>query len=135
MRNSPADTKTRGRRGKGGAPGVGTDIPLQPLRRTMVKQVVLLQLMEDHGGAGIHTVDHGGPQAAASGCFLKEDATCKEAILEQGKSVKRKEQQRVLTSGLTTTPLPILHPQELLNREKGLGVKLSWGKGEGKMLF
>lgn len=123
MRNSPADTKTRERKGKGGAPGVGTDIPVQPLRRTMAKQVVLLQLIEDHGGAGIHTVAHRGPQAAASRCFLKEDANCEEPILEQEKNVKRKERQRGQTSGLTTTPLPILHPLELLNRREGLGVK------------
>lgn len=123
MRNSPADTKTRERKGKGGAPGVGTDIPVQPLRRTMAKQIVLLQLMEDHAGAGIHTVAHQGPQAAASRCFLKEDASCEEPKLEKEKSVKRKERQRGLTSGLTTTPLSILHPLELLNRGEGLGVE------------
>ena len=38
-RNSPADTEVREGGGRGGAPGASTEIPLQPVGRTMVEQV------------------------------------------------------------------------------------------------
>ena len=38
----------------GGAPGAGAEIPLQPMEKTMVRQAVPLQPMEDDGGADIH---------------------------------------------------------------------------------
>jgi len=36
-------------------------IPLQPVVRTMVRQAVPVQPMEDHTGTDIHTKVHGGP--------------------------------------------------------------------------
>ncbi|GAB0188921.1 acid sphingomyelinase-like phosphodiesterase 3b [Grus japonensis] len=46
VRNS-ADTKVSADGGGGGAPGAGAEIPLQPLVKTMVKQAVPLQPMEE----------------------------------------------------------------------------------------
>ena len=46
MRNS-ADTKVSDEGGAGGAPGTGAEIPLQPVAKTMVKQAVPLQPMEE----------------------------------------------------------------------------------------
>ena len=61
-RKGPADTKVSEEGGGGGAPGAGAEIStLQPVVKTMVMQIVLLQPMEDHGGAAIHTAAHGGP--------------------------------------------------------------------------
>jgi len=41
--------------GGGGAPDPGAEsLPLQLLMKTMVRQVVPLQSMEDHSGADIH---------------------------------------------------------------------------------
>jgi len=40
--------------------------------KTMVMQLVPLQLTEVHGGADIHPAACGGPHAAADGCALKE---------------------------------------------------------------
>ena len=53
-RNNPADTKVSEEGGGGGAPGARVEIPLQPVVKTMVRQVVPLQPMEVHGGADIH---------------------------------------------------------------------------------
>ncbi|KAK4810707.1 hypothetical protein QYF61_007681 [Mycteria americana] len=53
-RNNSADTKVSEEGGGGSAPGAGAEIPLQPVVKTMVRQVVLLQPMEVHGGADIH---------------------------------------------------------------------------------
>ena len=53
-RNNSADTKVSEEGGGGGAPGTRAEIPLQPLVKTMVMQVVPLQPMEVHGGADIH---------------------------------------------------------------------------------
>ena len=47
------NTKVREGEG-GGAPGAGAEIPLLPMVKTLVIQVVPLQHMEDHGGADIH---------------------------------------------------------------------------------
>ncbi|GAB0185306.1 junction-mediating and -regulatory protein-like [Grus japonensis] len=46
VRNS-ADTKVSAEGGAGGAPGAGAEIPLQPMEKTMVKQAVPLQPMEE----------------------------------------------------------------------------------------
>lgn len=59
MRKNPADTKTRGRRRGGGAPGTQAEILLQP--------------REDHDGAD---AAHGVPHSTASQCVLKEAAAC-----------------------------------------------------------
>ena len=53
-RNNPADTKVSEEGGGGGAPGAGAEIPLQPVVKTMVRQVVPLQPREVHRGADIH---------------------------------------------------------------------------------
>ncbi|GAB0180652.1 acid sphingomyelinase-like phosphodiesterase 3b [Grus japonensis] len=54
MRNDPADTQVSAEGGGGDAPGAGAEIPLQPVEKTMVRQAVPLQPMEDDGGADIH---------------------------------------------------------------------------------
>ncbi|KAK4811167.1 hypothetical protein QYF61_019798 [Mycteria americana] len=53
-RNNSADTKVSEEGGGGGAPGARAEIPLQPVVKTMVKQVVPLQPMEVNGGADIY---------------------------------------------------------------------------------
>ncbi|GAB0184750.1 AN1-type zinc finger protein 5-like [Grus japonensis] len=53
-RNNSADTQVSEEGGGGRAPGAGAEIPLQPMEKTMVKQAVPLQPMEDDGGADIH---------------------------------------------------------------------------------
>jgi len=53
-RNNPADTKDNEEGRGGGASGARAEIPLQPVEKTMVKHVVLLQPMGVHGGADIH---------------------------------------------------------------------------------
>ncbi|GAB0189188.1 AN1-type zinc finger protein 5-like [Grus japonensis] len=50
---SDRDTKVSEEGGGGGAPGTRAEIPLQPVVKTMVKQAVPLQPMEDDGGAEI----------------------------------------------------------------------------------
>ncbi|GAB0184861.1 hypothetical protein GRJ2_000951400 [Grus japonensis] len=52
--NNSADIKISAEGGRGGAPGAGAEIPLQPVEKTMVRQAVPLQPMEVHGGADIH---------------------------------------------------------------------------------
>ncbi|GAB0195124.1 hypothetical protein GRJ2_001977700 [Grus japonensis] len=54
-RNNSADTKGSAEGGGGDAPGTGAEIPLQPMEKTMVRQAVPLQPMEDDGGAQIST--------------------------------------------------------------------------------
>ncbi|KAK4810779.1 hypothetical protein QYF61_008751, partial [Mycteria americana] len=71
-RNNHADTKVREEGRGGGAPGTRAEILLQPVVKTMVRQVVPLQPMEVHSGADIHPAACGGPQARAGGCALKE---------------------------------------------------------------
>ena len=58
-RNSPVDTKIREKGEKGDAPDAGEEIPLQPMEKTKVMQVVPLQPLEDHGEADIHAAAHG----------------------------------------------------------------------------
>jgi len=53
-RNNSSDTKVSEKGGGGGAPGTRTEIPLQPVKKTMVRQAVPVQSMEVHGGAEIH---------------------------------------------------------------------------------
>ncbi|KAK4823941.1 hypothetical protein QYF61_008327 [Mycteria americana] len=64
-RNNPADTKVREQGWGRGAPCAGSDIPLKPVVKTMVVQVVALQPTEDHSGADIHPAACGGPYAGA----------------------------------------------------------------------
>ncbi|GAB0206305.1 zinc finger and BTB domain-containing protein 5 [Grus japonensis] len=51
--------------------------------KTMVKQVVPLQPMEDHGGAAIHPTAHRRPQTTAGGHAPKGAAACAVPTLEQ----------------------------------------------------
>lgn len=60
----PPDQKQR--RG-GGASSAKREIPLQPKDRTMSKQVVILELMEDQSGADTHSAGHEEPHAEAGG--------------------------------------------------------------------
>ncbi|GAB0176467.1 AN1-type zinc finger protein 5-like [Grus japonensis] len=53
-RNNSADTQVNEEGGGGGAPGAKAEIPLQPMEKAMVRQVVSLQPMEVNGGADIH---------------------------------------------------------------------------------
>jgi len=53
-RNNSTDTKVSEEGGAGGAPGAGPEIPLWPVVKIMVRQVVSLQAMVVHGGAEIH---------------------------------------------------------------------------------
>jgi len=50
-RKNSADTKVSE---EGGAPGTRAEIPLQPMKKTMVRQAVPLQPLEVHSGADIH---------------------------------------------------------------------------------
>lgn len=52
----------------------------------MVKQFVLLQPVEDHSRADLHTAPCGGARAAASRCVLRESGARGESILEQAPS-------------------------------------------------
>ena len=60
MKSSLADTKVSEEGGGRGAPGTGAKVPLRPVERTMVEQVVPLQPMVYRGGAGFHAAVHGG---------------------------------------------------------------------------
>lgn len=109
-KNNYTDTKVSKRGMGGSAPGDGAEIPLQPLEKTMLEQVVPLQPREIHSGADIHPVTHGRLQAKAGRCALKETVTLwrpmldqpapeelqpmGETMLEQEKSLRRKKQQR-----------------------------------------
>ena len=61
--NSPAETKVR--EGGGDVPRAGAEIPLQPMEKTMVMQVIPLPLKEDHSGANIHTAAPAAPHTRA----------------------------------------------------------------------
>ncbi|GAB0207045.1 epimerase family protein SDR39U1 [Grus japonensis] len=74
-RNNHADTKVSEEGGGGGGPGARAEIPLQPMVKTIVRQVVPLQPMEVHSGADIHPAAHGGPHKGAGVCALKEAVT------------------------------------------------------------
>ncbi|GAB0182113.1 RIMS-binding protein 3A-like [Grus japonensis] len=54
VRNNSTDIKVSEKGRGGGARGTEAEIPLQPMEKTMVKQAVPLQPMEDDGGADIH---------------------------------------------------------------------------------
>ncbi|GAB0187143.1 hypothetical protein GRJ2_001179600 [Grus japonensis] len=56
-RNSSADTKVGEEGGGGHAPGTRAEIPLQPLEKTMVRQAVPLQPMEDDGGLSVKIME------------------------------------------------------------------------------
>ncbi|GAB0182230.1 hypothetical protein GRJ2_000688300 [Grus japonensis] len=66
VRNS-ADTKVSEEEEAGGAPGARAEILLQPVEKTMVRQAVPLQPVEDDGGAEIPPAARGGPHAGAGG--------------------------------------------------------------------
>jgi len=53
-RNNSADTKVSEEGGGAGGPGTRAEIPLQPVEKTVVRQVVPLKPMEVHSGADIH---------------------------------------------------------------------------------
>lgn len=80
-RSSPADPKTEARKGRRclGAKG---EIPLQPKDKTMLKQIVILELMEDQSGADIHIAGHEEPQSEAGRHTLMEAAAHEEPSQE-----------------------------------------------------
>lgn len=60
--------------GGGGAPDMRTEVPLQPMERTMLDQAVPLQLMLYYVREDINTAAIGGPHTTAGGYGLKESA-------------------------------------------------------------
>jgi len=58
-------------------------IPVWPMEKTMVEQVVPLQHTKDHARQDINTVVCGGLHTAAGGCALKETAARGEPTQEQ----------------------------------------------------
>ncbi|PKU44710.1 protein pxr1-like [Limosa lapponica baueri] len=65
-RNSPAGTKIS-EEGRGrGTSGIVTEIPLQLVVMTMMRQAIPLQTVEFNGGTDIHTTEAGG--CAKRGC-------------------------------------------------------------------
>ena len=61
-RKTSADTKVSEEGGGGGARGAGAVIPLQPMVKTTMMQVVPLPPMEDHSGADICPAAPGAPR-------------------------------------------------------------------------
>jgi len=53
-RNNSANTTVSEEGGAGGAPGVGAEIPLQPMEKTTVRQAVPMQPMDVHRGTDTH---------------------------------------------------------------------------------
>lgn len=49
-RKNPEDTEVSEEGGEGGAPGSGAEVPLLPMKRTQVDQVVPLKPVEIPGG-------------------------------------------------------------------------------------
>lgn len=104
VRNSSMNAKVRKERGEGGTSGTRA------------------VCAEDHCRADIHAATHGGSHITAAGLFpegtaaheepmleqvlLRGAAACGETTLEQGRSVRKKEQQRNCYK-LTRTPLPM----------------------------
>lgn len=60
----PADTP--GKEGGEDVPGARAEIPLQPMEKTVVMQVVFLQPVKDHTTADIHPAAHGGLHTGAA---------------------------------------------------------------------
>ncbi|PKU44302.1 rna-directed dna polymerase from mobile element jockey-like [Limosa lapponica baueri] len=67
-RNNYTDTRVSEEGGGGGTPGARAEIPRQPMVKIMVMQVVLLQSIDIHSGADIHSAAHGGPHTRADEC-------------------------------------------------------------------
>jgi len=66
----------------GHTPGPGAEIPLKPTEKTILKQVVPLQLMKVRGVADIHPAANGGDCTGANGYALKGATACGEPILQ-----------------------------------------------------
>jgi len=89
------------------APGAGTKIPVQPMEKRLVEQVVPLQPTEDHAGADIHTAAHGGPHSTAKGNALMEAAAHGKPTQEQAPGRSCGLWREVHTgAGLLTGPVP-----------------------------
>lgn len=85
-RENSADPKVSEEGAGGGMMGTRTEIPLQPVEKTMVVQIVPLQPMEVNGGADIYIEVCGGPHDGAGGHALKEaEAHEEQPTWEQGK--------------------------------------------------
>lgn len=68
----------------GGASSAKAGVPLQPKDKTLSKQVVILELMEDQSGADVHTAGHEEPHAEAGAHILMKAAAHEEPSQEQG---------------------------------------------------
>lgn len=69
LRNSPA-SNYQGERRRGGAPGAGAEIPLQPTDRTTEEQISTLQPLED-------------PMTKQGNVFPEGTVACRDPMLEQ----------------------------------------------------
>lgn len=81
--NQPCRCQGQWRRKGWSSAGTRAEIPLQPIEKTMTMQVVLLQPVEYHSGANIHSAAHGEHQTRTRGGALKETAAHGEPRLEQ----------------------------------------------------
>jgi len=70
-RNNSADTNVSDEGGRGGAPGTTAEIPLQPMKTTMVGQAVPPAVHEGPWWSRSPPAAQGGPHAGAGG-YLKE---------------------------------------------------------------
>lgn len=77
VRNNPADTKVK----EEGVEGVGSDIPLQPVGKTKVRQVASVQPKVDSTRADVYPAAYGGRYTGVGEDFLKEAALCGELTL------------------------------------------------------
>lgn len=64
-------------------------IPMKPMMKTTVTQIVSLQPVEDRGRTDIHTGDHGGPHTGASVSTLRKGVACGEPTMEQASGRSR----------------------------------------------
>ncbi|TRZ08095.1 hypothetical protein HGM15179_019014 [Zosterops borbonicus] len=101
-RSNSADTKVSEEGGRGCAAGTEAEIPLQPMVKTIVMQVVSLLPMDIHGGAEVYSAARGGLHDRARGFDQKKVAACREL-------------------GKTCDPVERTHAEAVLERLKPVG--------------
>ena len=108
MRNSPVNT-TVSEGGGGGAPGARVEIPLQPMETPQWSRYFPAAPREDHAGTGIHNAELWRTPCQSSWIFPEGPVAHEEPrleqiftdglqptkglMLEEGKGVRKKEQQ------------------------------------------